>query len=245
MEEKQLILENLGFTWPDSPDRKPVFSCLSAEIPLVRPAVVLGANGSGKTTLARLSGGLDSPDKGKIIFRGEDWNKSREIEKKLERGVVFETPDFQFQTLTVKDELTVGMAHLGASPAGQRKALETAETRFGLAAWVERPVQFLEAGEKLAVLCAAFLLLEVELLILDFSLAELEENFRAVLLDTACSPGGPSLLVFTRSAADLVLAGREASYLLLENGCLEKLDLSTESAAFLGRLKSAGIRLEW
>ena len=245
MEEKKLILDNLSFTWPDSPDKKPLFSSLNAEIPLDRPAVVFGANGSGKTALARLLGGLDNPDKGRIIRSAGARSPISRTGLRLEAGVVFENPDFQFHTLSVKDELTVGLAHLGASGAERRQALDKAETGFGLAGWFDLPVQTLETGQKLAVLCAAFLLLEVELLILDFSLDELEEGFRAVLLDTVRSSTGPSLVVISRTALDLVLVGGEASFLLLEEGRLEKLEMSADDPAFPGRLGRAGIKLPW
>jgi energy-coupling factor transporter ATP-binding protein EcfA2 len=245
MEEKKLILDNLSFTWPDSPDKKPLFSSLNAGIPLDRPAVIFGANGSGKTALARLLGGLDNPDKGRIIRSAGARPPGARTALRFETGVVFENPDFQFHTLSVKDELTVGLAHLGASGAERRQALDKAETGFGLAGWFDLPVQALETGQKLAVLCAAFLLMEVELLILDFSLAELEEEFRAVLLDTVRSSNGPSLVVLSRNALDLVLAGGEASFWLLEPGNLEKLEMSADDPAFPGRLERAGLRLPW
>ena len=240
-----MILADLGFSYPYSPDNKPVFGSLNAEIPLDRPAVILGANGSGKTALARLLGGLDSPDNGRIIREGAARRQSSEKKRQLERGVVFENPDFQFHTLSVKDELTVGLTHLGVSAAGRRQALETAQERFGLAGWFDRPVQSLEPGEKLAVLCAAFLLLEVEILILDFSLAELEEKFRSVLLETVRSPEGPSLVVTSRRALDLVLAGEKACYLLLEAGNLERLDIRADDPDLVERLERAGLALPW
>ena len=245
MEQNYLNLVDLSFSYPDSPDKKPLFSSLDAEIPLDRPAVIFGANGSGKTTLARLLGGLDNPDKGRIIRSAGARPPISRTGLRLEAGVVFENPDFQFHTLSVKDELTVGFAHLGASGAERRQALDKAETGFGLAGWFDLPVQTLETGQKLAVLCTAFLLLEVELLILDFSLAELEEGFRAVLLDTVHSSDGPSLVVISRNALDLVLAGGEASFLLLEEGRLEKLEMSADDATFPGRLERAGIMLPW
>ena len=156
---------------------------------------------------------------------------------------MFENPDFQFHTLSVKDELTVGLAHLGASAAARRQALEEARARFGLADWFDLPVQSLEPGEKLAVLCAAFLLLEVEILILDFSLAELEDRFRTVLLDTVRSPEGPSLVVTSRRALDLVLAGEQACYLLLEAGNLERLNVRADDPELVERLERAGLAL--
>jgi energy-coupling factor transport system ATP-binding protein len=244
MEQKRLTLFEAGFSYPDSTGGKPVFSSLSAEIPLDRPAVIFGANSSGKSTLARLLAGLDSPDKGEIT-RPEAVRPLTRSGGRLECGVVFENPDFQFHTLTVSDELTVGLGHLGAAPDDCKQALDRAAREFGLAGRFDLPVQSLEAGEKLTVLTAAFLLLGVDLLILDFSLAALEKKFREKLLETVCKPDSPSLIVLSRNALDLAMLGEEASYFLLEQGRLDRLENPANDPVFIERLESAGLALPW
>ena len=223
MEPKRLTLTEAGFSYPDSTAGKPVFSSLSAEIPLDRPVVIFGANASGKTTLARLLAGLDTLDKGEIA-RPEAVNTLTRSGSRLECGVVFENPDFQFHTLNVADELTVGLSHLGASPEDRKQALEKAAGEFGLGGILDLPLQSLETGEKLTVLTTAFLLLEVELLILDFSLASLDKKFREIMLKDVCKPGGPSLVVLSHNALELAILGKGATYLFLEQGCLSRLE---------------------
>lgn len=66
-----------------------------------------GPNGSGKSTLAKVIMGLTIPDKGKILFNGEDiTNKSIDERAKLGIGFAFQTP-VCFKGITVYDLLSV------------------------------------------------------------------------------------------------------------------------------------------
>ena len=66
-----------------------------------------GPNGSGKSTLAKVIMGLTIPDKGRILFNGEDiTNKSIDERAKLGIGFAFQTP-VCFKGITVYDLLSV------------------------------------------------------------------------------------------------------------------------------------------
>ena len=66
-----------------------------------------GPNGSGKSTLAKVIMGLTIPDKGKILFNGEDiTNKSIDERAKLGIGFAFQT-SVCFKGITVYDLLSV------------------------------------------------------------------------------------------------------------------------------------------
>lgn len=56
---------------------------------------ILGDSGAGKTTLLNCMAGLDSPDHGKVIFRGEDLHKMDDSKKSkarlLEMGFIFQS----------------------------------------------------------------------------------------------------------------------------------------------------------
>ncbi len=51
---------------------RPVLSNVSMEFETGKMYAVLGPSGSGKTTLLSLAGGLDIPEKGEILFEGEN-----------------------------------------------------------------------------------------------------------------------------------------------------------------------------
>ncbi|THV37000.1 ABC transporter ATP-binding protein [Glycomyces buryatensis] len=68
---------------------------------------VTGPNGSGKSTLALLAGGLEKPTAGRARVPGERTGLHRLPAKRLAThvGTVFQDPEHQFVTATVRDEL--------------------------------------------------------------------------------------------------------------------------------------------
>lgn len=54
---------------------RPVLSNVNAEFEAGKMYAILGPSGSGKTTLLSLIGGLDTPQKGEILFDGGDISK--------------------------------------------------------------------------------------------------------------------------------------------------------------------------
>jgi lipoprotein-releasing system ATP-binding protein len=69
-----LSLEHIskGFGNRDDSSYRPVLNDLSLQVKEGERIAILGPSGSGKTTLLNLVGGLDSPDEGSVLFRGED-----------------------------------------------------------------------------------------------------------------------------------------------------------------------------
>ena len=63
---------NKGFGNRDDSSYRPVLNDLSMQVKEGERIAILGPSGSGKTTLLNLVGGLDSPDEGSVLFRGED-----------------------------------------------------------------------------------------------------------------------------------------------------------------------------
>src|SRR5580692_1305278 len=67
---------------------------------------LLGPSGSGKTTLLRLIAGLDFPDRGEIVFDGEESTNR----KARERGVGFVFQHYAlFRHMTVFDNVAFGL----------------------------------------------------------------------------------------------------------------------------------------
>src|SRR5580692_1036210 len=68
---------------------------------------LLGPSGSGKTTLLRLIAGLDFPDRGEIVFDGEESTNR----KARERGVGFVFQHYSlFRHMTVFDNIAFGLS---------------------------------------------------------------------------------------------------------------------------------------
>ena len=61
---------------------------ISLDIPSGELVSLLGPSGSGKTTLLRIVAGLETPDRGTILFHGEDTKEHGVHERKV--GFVFQ-----------------------------------------------------------------------------------------------------------------------------------------------------------
>jgi ABC-type lipoprotein export system ATPase subunit len=72
MNDRVLVAENLGKTYPLPKGDLRVFEGLHFELERGELAAVMGASGVGKTTLLNLLGALDRPSEGRVLLDGED-----------------------------------------------------------------------------------------------------------------------------------------------------------------------------
>ncbi len=129
-----------------------------------------GASGTGKSTLLHLIGGLDSPNAGEIIFRGQKLSEFSESKLTNFRN---RSVGFVFQAYHLLPELTAlenvclsaRIARISAGAAAQR-ARELLG-RVGLAARTDHKPSELSGGEQQRVAIARALVNEPELLLAD------------------------------------------------------------------------------
>lgn len=234
-----VVLENAAFAYPSAPHRL-VLEGLNVEIPLDGHTLVLGGNGAGKTALARLLAGLDSPAAGAVGWPRD--NQSADNPALIRAGVVFAQPEFQFQGFSVREELRGGLLYQGISASRANELAEELAVGYGLDNLLDRALDSLNSQAKLAVLVSSFLLLRPRLLVLDFSLAELDGEFRRKLL-TACNGQKiPALVVLSRRAEDLSLLSGAGLY-LLNSGRLEELEVNRDDPRGMDVLRRAGIAM--
>ncbi len=136
---------------------------------------LLGPSGCGKTTALRLIAGFETPDEGRIVFRGQDV--SRWPPQRRGFGMVFQSYAL-FPHLTVHQNIAFGLqAHRrpGDEIAGQ---VERALARVDLVGLGGRRVQELSGGQQQRVALARALAIEPPLLLLDEPLSNLDASLR-------------------------------------------------------------------
>jgi branched-chain amino acid transport system ATP-binding protein len=81
---------------------------VSLEVHKGQVVTVLGANGAGKTTLLKTISGIMDPEKGQVLFEGEEI-QGREPHQIVRRGIV-QVPEGRevFPLLTVEENLALG-----------------------------------------------------------------------------------------------------------------------------------------
>ena len=120
---------------------------------------VTGPNGVGKSTLALTLGGLRRADSGKVVTPGGEPRRWRARKLASRIGSVFQNPEHQFVTSTVRDELALG----GTPPSLVDSLLE----RLRLAELARANPFTLSGGQARRLSVATALAAAPSLLILD------------------------------------------------------------------------------
>ena len=127
---------------------------------------VLGENGAGKSTLMKIIYGLVRPDGGELIYRGQPL-MAHHPRQAREHGIAMVFQHFNlFETLTVSQNVWLGMDGALTLPTVRTRIAEVANT-YGLDMDPDRPVHTLGVGEKQRVEIIRALLTQPQLLILD------------------------------------------------------------------------------
>ncbi|MET0854060.1 MAG: ATP-binding cassette domain-containing protein [Microterricola sp.] len=154
--------------------RHPVADGIELGVRAGRALAITGPNGAGKSTLALTLAGLLAPAGGELIATDAlaqgagpapiRW-KSRQLLTRV--GTVFQDPEHQFLTASVRDELAVGPKAVGASAAEISAVIDELLTRLRLSHLAEANPFTLSGGEKRRLSVATVLATRPRMLVLD------------------------------------------------------------------------------
>ncbi len=147
---------------------------------------LIGPNGAGKTTLFNVINGVYAPNKGKIIFRGEDitGKPSYEVARRgMARAHQVVRP---LHDLTVRENVMVGacFGREGHSLTQAAHKADAALAQVGLAARADQPSGLLNVAQKKRLELARALAARPFLLLLDEVLAGLNPTEISEMVDT-------------------------------------------------------------
>lgn len=166
-----------------------------------RRTALLGRNGAGKSTLFTLLNGIERPSRGEVCFAGEPVTYDRRGLRELRRrvGVVFQDPDSQLFSASIREDISFGPMNLGLPKDAVRQRVDRALAEVGLTALAGRPTHALSYGEKKRACLAGVLAMEPEVLILDEPGAGLDPPMTAQLLPLfdALHAGGRTVIIAT------------------------------------------------
>jgi branched-chain amino acid transport system ATP-binding protein len=161
-------------------------SDVTFDLPEGRILGLIGPNGAGKTTLFNVINGVYSPEKGQVIFRGEDITRlpSYEVARRgLARAHQVVRP---LTDLTVRENVMVG-ACFGRERLGLRNASRRADEallQVGLADRSGQPAGSLNVAQKKRLEMARALAAQPYLILLDEVLAGLNPSEIASMMET-------------------------------------------------------------
>lgn len=188
---------------------------------------IVGPNGAGKTSLLRLLAGLESADRGTVLYEGQALQSLGAELRARCLGYHPQNPELHWP-LSVSDILQLGrLPHRGrltAPDSADTAAIARAVAMTGLEPLLTRRGDTLSGGELTRVHLARLLAGEHRVLLADEPIANLDPRFQLEilgLLQAHARLGGGTMVVLH----DLALAARFCDRLmLLDRGRVELVD---------------------
>ena len=213
-------VDQLQFAYPDG---RLALRGISLQVAPGETAGLIGPNGAGKSTLLlHLNGLLGLPRQGGSIAIGglsvEDPNLP---ESRRRGGLLFQDPDDQLFSATVKEDVAFGPQQLGLSEEDVDQRVGQALAAVHLQGFASRVPHHLSLGEKKLVCLAGVLACQPEVLVFDEPTANFDPRGRREFIELCRSLPATKLIashdlemilalcakVFVLDAGQLVAAG--------------------------------------
>jgi energy-coupling factor transport system ATP-binding protein len=160
-----LAVEQLVHVYPEGEVR--ALDGVDLRIGAGERVALVGQNGSGKTTLVRHLNGLLRPTSGRVLIDGADAVTLTVAQLATRVGLVFQDPDRQIFSGSVRGEVEFGARNVGLGAEARREAVGRALVATGLEGQeATNPYDLGEARRKLLAL-ASVLAMETPVLVLD------------------------------------------------------------------------------
>lgn len=171
------------------PGRNKTIDIEYLDIPLRKVTMILGSNGSGKSTLLKILDGLIFPQQGTVSVLGEpfeertlqDDSKRRKFRSRV--GLVFQDPDAQCFSPTVREEIVFGPSQMGLDRSEIDRRLSSVLETLRLERLADRYPFHLSEGEKKRLALASVLAMDHEIFLLDEPTASLDPATESLLID--------------------------------------------------------------
>jgi len=185
---------------------------------------VVGPNGAGKTSLLLAVAHLIKPERGYILFNGEEIPAKKELNYRRRIALVLQEPLLVSQT--VHKNAALGLHFRGFPKEEIARRVDHWLERLGIAHLRDRRADKLSGGEAQRVSLARAFVLEPELLLLDEPFTALDAPTRIRLLDDLKA----------------VLAETKMTTIFITHDLQEALKLATRMTVILdGRIEQSGV----
>jgi ABC-type sugar transport system ATPase subunit len=218
-----LVVENISKAYSGTP----VLSDLTLSAMPGDLTVVYGPPAAGKSVLVRVLTGLEQPDSGRIILRGQDVTH----EAPAERNIGYVPQSFAlYPHLSVRSNISypLDLAHVPSSES--REVVATAAAMLKIEEHLDKKPDQLSGGQKQRVAIARGIAKRTDFFVLDDPLAGLDFKLREQLVDDLRglnTATGASILYVTSDVIEAMTLADELSVLaagsVIEHGLPENL----------------------
>ena len=208
-----------------------------------KKSTVLGLNGAGKTTLFLHCNGILKPRSGRLLFYDTPFDYTRKSLCSLRSrvGLVFQNPDAQLFSASVREDVSFGPMNMGLPIAEVRSRVEESLKSVGMLQFAEKPAHSLSYGQKKRVCIAGVLAMKPEILILDEPMAGLDVAMQQELvglLDELHATG--ITVVIATHDIDFAYQWADKVNLLAEGRCIASWD-ACQLPELLKELSDSGV----
>ncbi|NJO41363.1 MAG: energy-coupling factor ABC transporter ATP-binding protein [Cyanobacteria bacterium CRU_2_1] len=171
-----IAVTNLCFSYPDKPD---ILRDVTTQVKMGDRVGIIGHNGCGKTTFFLTICGVLAPTAGAIQLFGKSVIPGQFYS---EIGLLFQAPDDQLFSASVRDDIAFGPQNMGLSPEEVDRCVTEALMLTGMEAFADRPPHHLSGGEKQMVAIAGVLAMHPKIVLYDEPSASLDLRARRRLI---------------------------------------------------------------
>ena len=143
---------------------------------------LVGPNGAGKSTLMLHLNGIHAPSHGSVRVAGMNVERRTLPRIRAEVGLVFQDPDDQLFSPTVRDDVAFGPLHMGLGEDEIHDRVERALAAVGMAGAERRLPHRLSLGQRKRVAMATVLSMDPSVLVFDEPSAGLDPRGRRELI---------------------------------------------------------------
>ena len=165
-----IVIRNLHKSFNSSGSRIDILKDINADLKTGETLAVIGPSGIGKSTLLHILGTLDRPDRGKILFKGEDVfgfdDDKLAIFRNKSVGFVFQFHHLLPEFSALENAMMPALIN-GLSKSRATRAAEKILVRVGLQDRLSHRVVKLSGGEQQRVALARGLVLKPDILLAD------------------------------------------------------------------------------
>jgi cobalt/nickel transport system ATP-binding protein len=220
-----------------SKERAPALNKIDFHIPLGRKTAIVGPNGAGKSTLIFHMNGLFISQEGQVKYRGETITAANQGNMVRHVGVVFQDPDDQIISMTVRDDVAFGPTQSGLPPAEAFRKADHSMELLGIGHLAGFNPHELSFGQKKLVAIAGAIAMDPEVIVIDEPMAFLDPAGQRQVREVMelLSDKGTTVIVATHSMqlvaewADHVVIVKDGQCL----GCMTPRELFCGSAHLL------------
>jgi cobalt transport protein ATP-binding subunit len=143
---------------------------------------LVGPNGAGKSTLMLHLNGIHEPAHGTVHVGGTLVERPSLGRIRAEVGLVFQDPDDQLFSPTVRDDVAFGPLHMGLPETEIHERVERALASVGMSGFERRLPHRLSLGQRKRVAMATVLSMDPSVLVFDEPSAGLDPRGRRELI---------------------------------------------------------------